>query len=341
VQSRSVLFDTESFPHDSLSPGAATVIAFDFEQKRDTLIPLADVSRAVAHGHFVWIDLVASSQEVVQLVLLELSEIEDSVLEAVSADDAVTQHARFERSLHVSLCAFRRSNALDLERVDLVLSERMLISVRRGPVEFLDALRKNYRLDFLSFAKTPSFLLYEIWDHLFDSYLRMQKLLEERVESVQRQLRASQVGDEVFARVSELSADLLQVRKVVLPARSVLNDLATRRSLLVSEVTQRYLGNLVGPLEHILGDLLVDAELLSESLNLYMSLVAHRTNEIMKRLTAVSVVFMPLTFIVGVYGMNFEVFPELRWHYGYAYFWLLVLALVALLAVLMRRVRLI
>jgi ATP-dependent Clp protease ATP-binding subunit ClpB len=68
-------------------------------------------------------------------------------------------------------------------------------------------------------------------------------------------------------------------------------------------------------------------------------IVSHRTNEVMKRLTVVSVIFLPLTFLVGVYGMNFDVLPELRWHYGYAYFWLAVVLVVTGLLVLMRRSR--
>lgn len=323
------------------APGTVTVIEFDFESKQDAWIELASVKAALARGRFVWIDLFASTPELVRAVLEELPGCDASWIEAVSKDEPVTQHARFERALHVSICALKRSSDFEIERVDLMLSEHVLVTLRRGPVEFLDTLHKTYRFDFVSFAKTPSFLLYEIWDQLLDSYLVAQKLLEERVERAQAELRADQVGDEVFRTVAELSADLLRFRKVLLPARAVLSDLATRRSLVISEITQRHLGNLIGPLEHILGDLLVDAELLSESLNLYMSLVAHRTNEVMKRLTAVSVVFMPLTFVVGIYGMNFDVFPELHWRYGYAYFWLFVACLVAALLWLMRRTRLI
>jgi magnesium transporter len=86
--------------------------------------------------------------------------------------------------------------------------------------------------------------------------------------------------------------------------------------------------------------MLVDRDILSEALDLYMSLVGHRTNQVMKKLTAVSVVFLPLTFLVGVYGMNFEIFPELRWRFGYLYFWGVVVGLVALLMGLLRRGRL-
>jgi magnesium transporter len=148
------------------------------------------------------------------------------------------------------------------------------------------------------------------------------------------------VNDAVFGRISELGADLLHFRKVLLPARAVLTDLATRRSLFVSEATQPFLANMVGTLEHVLQDLLVDRDILSESLNLYMSIVSHRTNEVMKRLTVVSVVFLPLTFLCGVYGMNFDILPELHWTYGYAFFWALVIGIVAALLLLMRRARL-
>jgi magnesium transporter len=79
---------------------------------------------------------------------------------------------------------------------------------------------------------------------------------------------------------------------------------------------------------------------LSNSLNLYMSLVQHRTNEVMKKLTVVSVIFLPLTFLCGVYGMNFEHLPELKWRYGYAGFWGAVAAIVAAIAVISRRAKL-
>src|SRR4029079_4913306 len=107
----------------------------------------------------------------------------------------------------------------------------------------------------------------------------------------------------------------------LLPARTVLHDLGTRRTLFLSETTQQFLLNLVGTVEHVLQEVLVDREILSEALDLHMSLVAHRTNKVMNRLTVVSVIFLPLTFLCGVYGMNFHNVPELEWRYGYALFW--------------------
>jgi magnesium transporter len=104
-------------------------------------------------------------------------------------------------------------------------------------------------------------------------------------------------------------------------------------------VTQGFLANMTGSVEHVLQDLLVDRDILSESLHLYMSIVGHRTNEIMKKLTVVSVIFLPLSFLAGVYGMNFERLPELGWHYGYALFWLVATSIAGTLLFVLKRAR--
>ena len=127
---------------------------------------------------------------------------------------------------------------------------------------------------------------------------------------------------------------------MVLPARAVLTDLSTRKSLYISEATQPFLANMVGTLERVLRDLLVDRDVLSNSMNLYMSIVQHRTNEVMKRLTVLSTIFLPLTFLCGVYGMNFRKLPELEWEYGYGAFWLVVLTIVTGIVLMSKRAKL-
>jgi magnesium transporter len=316
------------------------VVGFDFASKTEVKLQLDEARPAMDAGKFVWIDCAASDVVEARQLLSSLGLFSEEVLHAALHSEPATQHARYDEYLHLVVSGCRvRANAFDLERVDVVIAEKFLATIHRGPVDFLNAVRRDYRNDFLRFAKSPSFLLYELWDHLVENYLAVQKHMEERVETLQNELRGERVDDRVFARISELGADLLHFRKILLPARAVLTDLATRKSLFVSEATQHFLANIVGTVEHVLQDLLVDREILSESLNLYMSIVSHRTNEVMKRLTVVSVIFLPLTFLVGVYGMNFDVLPELRWHYGYLYFWLAVVVVVVGLLSLMRRAR--
>ena len=144
----------------------------------------------------------------------------------------------------------------------------------------------------------------------------------------------------MFAEANELTADLLHLRKVVLPARTVLSDLSSKKSPFVSEATQPFLANMVGTIERVLQDVLVDRDILAGSLNNYMSMVSYKTNQVMNRLTVVSVIFLPLTFLCGVYGMNFAVLPETKWEHGYAYFWGLVGLITIGLLWFMRRNRL-
>ncbi len=326
----------------SSSSCLVSAVEFAFDPKREQKLAPSELRAALEAGRFVWIDVEIADPAEAEQILAALAVLNHEVIQDALFAEPATRHARYDEFFHVVVVGCRPGpTGFELERVDVAISEHFLVTIHRGPVLFLGAMRRDYRLDFLRFARSPSFLFYELWDHLIENYLEIQQLMEQRVEALQNELRGSNVDDSVFARISDLGADLLYFRKVLLPARAVLADLSTRRTLFLSERTQVLLGNLHSTIEHVLQDLLVDRDILSESLNLYMSLVSHRTNEVMKRLTVVSVVFLPLTFLCGVYGMNFEVLPELHWPHGYAFFWSLVGAIVVLLLGLMRRSRLI
>ena len=330
----------ESIAPGEIRPCSVAVVDFDFQKKVERVSSIDAVAVALREGHFVWIDVSATDPAEARALLSPLGLVAEEVLDAALHKEPSTQHARYDDYIHLVVSGCRQRGAdFDLERVDVVIAERFLVTIHRGPVQFMNAVRRDYKNDFVRFAKSPSFLVYEIWDHLLENDLAIQKIMEERVEQLQAELRSEKVNDAVFSRISALGADLLHFRKILLPARSVLIDLSTRRSMFISEATQSFLANMVGMVEHVLQDLLVDRDILSESLNLYMSMVSHRTNQVMKRLTVVSVVFLPLTFLCGVYGMNFDVLPELHWRLGYAYFWLVVILIVGALLVLMRRSR--
>jgi magnesium transporter len=323
-------------------PCQLQVVDFDFATKVEKSIALSEVTEALDAGRFIWVDLEAGNLPEARQLLADLHIVSDEIVEDALTAEAATRHARYDTCIHVVVSGCQqRGLHFDLERVDIVISQKFLITIHKGPVSFLQAVRRDYKQDFHRFAKSPSFLVYELWDHLIDNYLSIQKQMEERVEQLQNELRQPQVSDAVFGRMSDLGADLLHFRKILLPARAVLTDLSTRRTIFISESTQSFLHNMVGTVEHVLQDLLVDRDILSESLNLYMSLVGHRTNEVMKRLTVVSVVFLPLTFLCGVYGMNFEILPELHWRFGYLFFWSIAAVIVISLLALMRRAKLI
>lgn len=317
------------------------VLGFDFEKRQELELELAEVWSAIEHGTFVWVDVQVDEVESARCLLHELAMVSNEVIEEALTRPPATKLARYDGYLHFAVRECHPGvHEPHGDRLDCALGARFLLSIHRGPVTCLEAARRVYRHDFERFARSPSFLVYELWDQLAEHYNAVQLSFEDRVEAVQRELMSEPDDDQVFTRVSTLSADLLNFRKLVLPARTALSDLSTRRSPYLSETTQRLLANVVGSVERVLQDVLVDRDILSEALNSYMSLVSHRTNRVMKRLTVVNIVFLPLTFLCGVYGMNFEYLPELRWQYGYPVFWLAVAAIVLAIAWVSKRARL-
>ncbi len=318
----------------------ATVIAFDFAGKQAPTISCAQARQAMNEGKFVWIDVNLSRQDEAQALLADLSLCASEIVQDAMGRESATQLGRYDDYIHLVLSGCKLAGrSFELERVDVVIGEKFLLTMSRDQAVFMQAVRRDYHNDFMRFANSPSFLLFELWDHLVDNYLNVHNAFEERVAQVQRQL-VGEVDEGIFQQASELSSDLLNLRKVVLPARGVLTDLSTRKSAFVSEATQPFLANMVGTVERVLQDVLVDRDILSDSLNNYMSMVAHRTNKVMGKLTVVSVIFLPLTFLCGVYGMNFEVMPELKSEWGYYGFWAVAVILAVSLMIFMRRIKL-
>jgi magnesium transporter len=321
---------------DAMDP-LFSIVEMDFKSKQHRKLSLSEITASMDAGKFVWIDVDIAQSEEARKLVASLNLCAPEIVEDAMSREPATQIARYDDYIHLVLSGCRLvGHKFDLERVDAMIGERYLLTLHKGSPVFLEAVRKSYATDFIRFAQSPSFLLYELWDHLIDNYLAVHKKFEERVEQVQAQL-VGDVDDRVFGEASELGSDLLHLRKVVLPARAVLADLSTRKSPFVSEATQPYLGNMVGTIERVLQDVLVDRDILAGSLNNYMSLVAHKTNQVMSKLTVVSIIFLPLTFLCGVYGMNFDLIPELHWKHGYFGFWAIAFLLVGGLIWGMRR----
>ena len=264
----------------------------------------------------------------------------DTVLSHVLRDLSAGYH-RHDDCLHFSFRAVQLQGIHFLERrLHVILGAGFLITVHRGPNPIVQKLLEQYRTDFREYARTPSCFVYEVADFLIRHYQAIQAEFEDHVEIVQDAL-VSDVDESIFSRVSELGSDMLKFRKVLLPARATLTELATRKSPFISDETQDFLSRMLGTLDRTLQDLLVTRDILSESLDLHMSLVAHRTNRVLTRLTAVSIVFLPLTFLCGIYGMNFEFMPELSWPVGYALFWVVVILVTTFQLILLRKKKLI
>jgi len=323
------------------APLAWQAVEFDFAEKSTAVIPVERVADAMASGRYVWIDIDYADRETARRAVADLGYLAEPLLHELFSGTEGTRVSRRTDYLHMALCDCRIDSGGQLipEPVDAVVTEGFLLTLHRGPRAFLQLLEQEYEQDFIRFAQTPSFLVYEIWENLIEHYATVQEHLERSVQTLQSELIKT-IDDQVFLRVSEIGENLLHFRAVLVPTRGVLTELASRRSIFVSEATQASLTNMVATLERVLQDVLVDRDIIAQALNLHMSMVSHRTNRAMNKLTVINTIFLPLAFLAGIYGMNFDAMPELHWRYGYGFFWIMTVIIVVVLVAIMRKTKL-
>ncbi len=162
----------------------------------------------------------------------------------------------------------------------------------------------------------PDYLAYGLIDAVVDNYFVVLEKIGDRIESLETELIGNPTQKTV-QKIYLLKRELIFLHNAVWPLREVVNSLAKHESSLIREPTVPYLRDVYDHVAHIIESLDIYREMISSMLDMYLSSVSNRLNEVMKVLTVIATIFMPLTFIAGVYGMNFKNMPELDWRYGY------------------------
>lgn len=164
------------------------------------------------------------------------------------------------------------------------------------------------------------FLCHALLDELVDEYLPLIDLMEESIDELEDQV-LTQPRSNTLQQILGLKHSILVLRRIILPQREVLNRLSRGDTGQIKPERRIYFRDIYDHLVriHDLSESVRDV--VGGALDTYLSVTSNRLNEIMKALTVVSTIFLPLSFVAGVYGMNFQNFPEIRWHYGYLYVW--------------------
>ena len=221
---------------------------------------------------------------------------------------------------------------LSIEQVSLFLADRLLISFHHGsshpfhPV--LERLRKHSgRIR----ERGADYLLYALLDVIIDQGFPLLETMGETIEDLEEELLDS--PDKLtLARIHQVRRDLLHLRRSLWPQREVLGNLSREGHEHIQESTRPYLRDCYDHTIQILDLIESYREMAASMLDVYLSSLSHRLNEVMKVLTVIATIFIPLTFLVGVYGMNFSgnspwAMPELQWHYSYPILWLIMLGI--------------
>ena len=297
------------------------IVAFDFAAKLERILDEREKPARPEPGIFYWLLAAPEEQAPLQDWLAAVG-VPPALVPLLQGPQPEAHVELYEEAIHFTLSEVRiAGGALQTDVMGLLLGENFLAVVAPPASAVLDKIRRIYRDDFRKFARSSGFLLYELGSHLLESYRRVFQHHVAEAERLQLRLFGD-VTDGIFAEVADLTGDILAFRRTVLAARDLFNDLAARKSAFVPESTQPALDILSDRLDRLGGDVAGVRGVLNETLNLYMGMVSHRTNRVVSRLTVFSMIFLPLSFIAGVYGMNFDVLPELRWRHSYLVFWL-------------------
>lgn len=226
----------------------------------------------------------------------------------------------------------------ETEQLSVFFSRSFLVTFQEKPGgDCFDLVRQRLRQGRGQMRESGSdYLAYTLLDAVIDSYFPILEREGERLDAMEDEL-VGRRDDGLIPRIHAIKVELLGLRRAVWPLRETVNALLRERSPTVSEETRTYLRDCYDHTVQLIDLLEIYRETGSDLFDFYISMVSHRTNEVIKVLTIFTTVFMPLTFIAGIYGMNFNTerspwnMPELDWHFGYP----LVLAVMGAVALVL------
>ncbi len=221
------------------------------------------------------------------------------------------------------------TQSIDTEQISLILGPRYVLTFQEREGDVFDGVRSRLqRSNGRIRQRGTDYLAYALIDSIVDSYFHILEKIGDHLAVLEDDL-LNDPDQSVLGRIHHYKRQLLILRKSVWPLREVISGLYKEESELIREDTRVFLRDLYDHTIQVLDTVEIFRDTVSGLQDLYMSAVGNRMNEIMKVLTIMASIFIPLTFIAGIYGMNFEYIPELKWHYGYFMAWGIMLGCVA------------
>ena len=252
-------------------------------------------------------------------------------------EDIVTTGQRpkvetYDDYLYIAMRMLEQNSSLKTgfvnDQLSLILASNLVLTFQEYPGDVFDPVRERIRNGLGRVRKMAAdYLAYALIDMLVDTYFVILEEYSEVADQLEDELLADP-SPSALQKVNALKRELLFLRKAVWPLRELLSSLQRDESPLVSPAVQTFLRDAYDHAIQVIDTVETLRDILSGLHDFYLSSVSFKMNEIMKVLTIVGAIFIPLSFLVGVFGMNFDTMPELHWRYGYPAFWLLVITVV-------------
>ena len=230
-----------------------------------------------------------------------------------------------------------KTGQIAAEQISLVLRSRSVISFQERGGGIFASLQERIRNGKGRLRKMGAdYLAYALLDFIVDHYFLILERLGERIELLEEKLLTDPTTP-TLQKIQNLKREMIFLRRWVWPLREVVNGLERGESAWVREATRVYLRDVYDHTIQVIDTIEIFREMLSGMMDIYLSSLNNRMNAVMKVLTIIATIFMPLTFLAGVYGMNFKHMPELEWHWGYPAAWLVMVLIAVLMLFIFRR----
>jgi magnesium transporter len=300
-----------------------------FEEK--TLKSVTDIPNELPSGKVMWLDIDGNHDAEIINQLGDKFKIHPLVLADVMSDE---QRTKLDITPDNSLFWILKmiyptadNNQVVIEQVSLYLKPNILITFQEKNDDVFHPIRDRIRNCKGRVRKSGAdYLFYALVDAIVDEYIVVLESIGDRIERLEESIMANQ-NSSAMEDVYDLKRELIFLRKSIFPLREIVIKLQKDENGLISSATQFYLKDLFDHVVQVTESIDAYREMLSSLLEMYMMQNSNAMNSVMKTLTIISTIFIPLTFIVGVYGMNFEYLPELHWRYAYFGVWSLMIVL--------------
>jgi magnesium transporter len=268
-------------------------------------------------------------------------------LHALTVEDILNTDQRpkmedFCEYLYVVLKNFHNhteeSKEITSEQISIILGPQFVISFQEKETGMFTPIRERIRNGKGHLRKAGAdYLAYALIDTIVDNYFTILEQVGELIESLEESL-VKNPSTKTLQAIQNLKRDMIFLRKSVWPLRETISGLQRTGCKLIHASTNIYLKDIYDHTIQVIDTVETFRDMLSSIMDIYLSSVSNRMNEIMKVLTIIATIFMPLTFLAGVYGMNFKYMPELEWHWGYFFVWgVMIIVAISMLVYFMKK----
>ncbi len=301
--------------------GKVTIATFNYAGTRcdERQDPPLDGLAPPTDGSVTWVDVGGVHKMEVLESFGKQFQLHSLLLEDIANTDQRPKLDDYETCLFLVMKMLSVTDRQDIivEQVSLVLGRNFVLSFQENGTDVFKPVRDRLRGGKGRLRQSGAdYLLYALVDAIVDQYFAVLEALGEKIEALQ-DLVVSDPKPETLQQIHALKRQLLFLRRAVWPLREAMNGLSRSECPLLQEPTKVFFRDVYDHVVQIVDTIETLREMVSACLDIYLSSISYRLNAVMKVLTIITTIFMPLTFIVGVYGMNFEHMPELQWKWGY------------------------